>query len=97
MRQGEYSLPPLMPHRGDSVIEARRISATSSIRFLTVNAEGFMKRSGENGSTLGDPSLLIDGQDVQLGLCKVVGLGTHTSKAGPPFSRFSIMRKTRTL
>ena len=26
MRQGEYSLPRLMPHKGDSVIEARRIS-----------------------------------------------------------------------
>jgi len=31
VRQGEYSLPRLMPHKGDSVIEARRILARQSV------------------------------------------------------------------
>ena len=31
MRQGEYALPRLMPHKGDSVIEARRILARQSV------------------------------------------------------------------
>ncbi len=31
MRQGEYTQPRLMPHKGNSVIEARRILARQSV------------------------------------------------------------------
>ena len=39
MRQGEYSLPRLMPHKGDSVIEAGRILARQSV-FLNLQCAG---------------------------------------------------------
>jgi hypothetical protein len=39
VRQGEYSLPRLMPHKGDSVIEARRILARQSV-FLNLQCAG---------------------------------------------------------
>jgi hypothetical protein len=39
VRRGEYSLPRLMPHKGDSVIEARRILARQSV-FLNLQCAG---------------------------------------------------------
>ena len=51
MRQGEYSLPRLMPHKGDSFIEARRILARQSV-LLGGSHDRLRKRLVENSSPL---------------------------------------------